>query len=283
MRKLDKPNYSPEIVFRTCISRVRNPDLKKKLEKCEDEVIATTKEFEIKVVSATLHTIATSDNVAGVVTSKEMIKVYTNRMVPQKSPGWVYYNKLISSPLHGRCPLCAQRIVSTLDHHLPKSQYPSLVVSPINLVPSCQDCNKNKTDTVPMKSTEETLHPYFDDVEKDVWLKCIIIKTTPPSLSFYADPPLKWDESLSARVKHHFTVLKLTDLYTSHASEELVSIYFSLNQIHDAGGRRNEIKKHLTDTASSKASVYNNSWQTAMYTTLAESKWFCDDGYKLLG
>ena len=283
MRKLDKPSESPELVFRTCISRVRNAELKEKLEQCENEVIAKTNEFEQKVVTANLHTMAVSDNVAGIISSKEMMKVYTNRMVPQKSPGRELYNKLISSPLHGRCPLCAQRVVSTLDHHLPKSQFPALVVSPINLIPSCQDCNKIKSDNVPVTGDEETLHPYFDDVEVDVWLKCRIIEKSPPSLTFYADPPPDWSASLSGRVKYHFIVLKLADLYISHASEELVSIYYSLKQIHDAGGGRSEVKKHLNDVAISKSNVYKNSWQTAMYTALAENEWFCDGGFKLLG
>lgn len=279
MRKLDKPIDKAEDVFHQCISRVRNQDLKNRLLQCEAEIVSVSTTFENNITSANLHTIPTSDNVAGVVTVDEMIKVYTNRMVGKTSPGRYYYNKFISIPAHGRCPLCGQRVVSTLDHHLPKAHYPALVVTPINLIPSCQDCNKTKTDTIPTKSSEETLHPYFDDVDTDYWLKCTVIENSPPSLFFYADPPQYWDETLRNRVKYHFKSLELGDLYVSHASEELLSIYYSLEKIFNIGGKE-VVKDHLQDAASSRANVFINSWQTAMYTTLANNEWFCDGGFR---
>src|SRR6266446_4463738 len=56
-------------------------------------------------------------------------------------------------------------------HHLPKSRYPDLSVSPINLVPCCMDCNTNKRAIFPTSGQEETLHPYYDNFEGEKWLQ----------------------------------------------------------------------------------------------------------------
>ncbi len=162
---------SSEEVFRACISRIKDTDLKDRLELCETAIILAAQELETKAMNSTLHTISVSDNISGHVSGEEMEKVYTDRMVKKNSPGRMYYDKLISSTANGRCPLCGQRVVSTLDHYLPKAHFPSLAIAPLNLVPSCKDCNKVKMDKIPQNSEEETLHPYFDDIEGEFWLK----------------------------------------------------------------------------------------------------------------
>lgn len=278
MRRIAKPVNSPEEVFRICISRIRDAGLKNRLESCEAKIIASSQEFENKVVNGKLHTIPTSNNISGIVTVEEMQKVYSNRMVRKSSPGRPVYDKLMALPVHGRCPLCGQRIVSTLDHHLPKAYYPALAVSPINLVPACKDCNFLKKDKVPQTGEQETIHPYFDDIEGDFWLKCDVIEESLVSFIFYASPPLDWDNQLSKRIKYHFNVLKLAELYASHAAEEFANIYSSLKIVFDAGGKKATMD-HLKDSALSRSGVFKNSWQTAMYKSMASNDWFCSGGF----
>ncbi|MTI11656.1 hypothetical protein [Sansalvadorimonas verongulae] len=135
MKKLPKPELNAKDVFSRCVSRIRDDDLKTRLMSCEDTVELAASEFDQKALAVELHTIQSSDNVDNTVTSDEMKSVYTQRMVKKTSPGREYYDLLMAIPAHGRCPLCGQRIVTTLDHHLPKAHYPALVVSPLNLIP----------------------------------------------------------------------------------------------------------------------------------------------------
>jgi len=157
MKKLVKPNFKPLEVFKACIDRVRDSELKSRLVACYQEIENASNEFDQKAYTSQLNTIASKDNVASSVTVAEMKSVYTNRMAKKLAPGRIYYDKLMSLPEHGRCPLCSQRVVSTLDHHLPKAHFPSLAVSPLNLIPACQDCNKTKSEDIPSCSEEETL------------------------------------------------------------------------------------------------------------------------------
>ncbi|KXJ61963.1 MAG: hypothetical protein AXW14_07455 [Alteromonas sp. Nap_26] len=279
MRKLTRPDDDAVVVFEACIDRIRNADLKRRLQSCSLEIGEASVEFDEKAALAELHTIEAKEIVADVVSVDEMKKVYTGRMAKKLAPGRVYYDKLMSLPEHGRCPLCSQRVVSTLDHHLPKAHYPSLAVSPLNLVPACQDCNKIKSEDIPLNSEQETLHPYYDDVEGFSWVKAKLTESIPVVVEFYVEPPVECDDVLIERLKHHFVTFDLAALYSSHAAEELANIEFIARKIFEDSGSI-ELKAYLGDMASSRKQVSLNSWQSAFYTCLHESDWFCQNRFQ---
>jgi len=280
MKKLSKPTDTAKDVFNTCISRVRDADLKSRFERCENEIVLASNDFEQKVSLAQLHKIKSSDNVGNIVTAEEMKKVYTDRMVNKTSSGREYYDKLMAIPKHGRCPLCGQRVVSTLDHHLPKAHFPALAVAPLNLIASCKDCNTTKTDSIPKSSNEETIHPYFDNVDEYAWLCANVIEEKPTAIVFSVLLPDVWKGStLGSRIKYHFKVFKLAELYASHAAEELQNIQYILNQLYELGGV-DAVKSFLSESAKSRSEINKNSWQAAFYNGLANNDWFCNESWK---
>jgi hypothetical protein len=280
MRKLAKPADAPSDVYLACISAVRDPNLKKRLASVAGNVVSAASEFASAASLATLHMLPPQSNVGGVVSKEEMADVYVLRMAKKGTPGRPVYDKLMAAPAYGRCPLCGQRTVSTLDHHLAKAHYPALSVVPTNLVPACADCNKAKIDVIPGAAEEQTLHPYFDDVEDDRWLHAEVVQTSPAAVRFFVDSPPGWSALRTARVRHHFMVFKLAALYASHSAEELVNIRYSLDKLFARTGVAG-VKAHLRDKAESCMDAHVNSWQTAMYTALVEDEWFCDGGFQL--
>jgi hypothetical protein len=278
MWKLEKPVRTSRQTFITCIDRVKDVALKARLELVENEIVQASDDFEAAATTANLHTLVPSNGVGGRVTTAEMSDVYTLRMAKKGSPGRPIYDELLSAPAHGRCPLCGQRTVSTLDHHLPKAYYPALAVAPINLVPACMDCNKAKIDSMPHAREEETIHPYFDDVEDDLWLHAVVVETLPPALRFYVDPPNHWDGTKIARVRHHFKVLNLSRLYASQGAEELLNIRHYLKTLFSETGG-DAVKTHLQDKAMSCEQARKNSWQSAAYRALSASEWYCIGGF----
>ena len=105
------------------------------------------------------------------------MRVYDGRMAAQGSPGRAIYDAIKVGSPNGLCPLCGQRVVATLDHYLPKSRYAALAVNPANLIPACSDCNKAKSDAV-----ADTLHPYYDNIENDLWLRAELKEVRPASV-----------------------------------------------------------------------------------------------------
>jgi hypothetical protein len=280
MRKLNKPTNNSGDVFIECIEIVRNASLKARLTATKYLIEEAASEFEVKVTTGNLHTVAREIWVNGNVSSKELADVYTYRMAKQGSPGRSIYDKLKIAAPNGICPLCAHRTVTTIDHYLPKTEYPRLSVVPINLVPSCSDCNKVKLTSYPRASSEEPLHPYYDDIEEHLWLEATVNHSTPPTIQFDVAPHPDWDTLLCDRVKFHFDSLEINKLYASQAAVELVQINYRLRMLHQTVGAIG-VKNHLIEGAETRSHANVNSWQSATYSALAADEWFCDGGFRL--
>ncbi len=277
MRKIRKPTDNPGAVYDVCISIVKNRTLKARLASIKPDIEAAAVAYETAASSVMLHTLPQEDNVGGL-SKKEMADVYEYRMAQQGTPGRLVYDMLMTAPTHGRCPLCGQRIVSTLDHYLPQTHYPALVVMPINLVPACPECNKIKRAIVPDTREKLTLHPYYDDVEGDRWLYAEVVEVIPAAIRFFVDPPTHWDAILAARVRNHFQLFQLGSLYSSNAASELAEMHHLLARLFASAGAE-AVKEHLQDQATSCSHVHINSRRTAMFEALTASDWFCAGGF----
>jgi hypothetical protein len=169
-------------------------------------------------------------------------------------------------------------VVRTLDHHLPKAKYTVLAVTPNNLVPCCRDCQSSKECAFPTKAEEQTLHPYFDDVESETWVCADIVPTAPAAFQYYAAPPKHWGQLLRDRAAQHFKTFGLAQLYARNAGSHLAGIRTALRTVFDAGGTE-ALRKHLLEQAESWEVSSKNSWEAAMYRASAASDWFCDGGF----
>jgi len=279
MVKIIKPTDNPQEVFETCISNFRDRVFKSKLESVSSYIDSEANIYDIQASSNNLSSIAQILNVNGIITVDEMKKVYEQKFVKKGQPGRKYYEKLRLSAKNNICPLCNQRTVTTLDHVLPKTLYPTFAVTPFNLIPACADCNKIKDTYKPTTAEEEILHPYYDDISSTQYLYAYINEETPPSINFY----IKFSNPktlIEKRLQKHFDLFELDKLYTSNAAEELANIQLRLNKLYESGGYTN-VKEYLKEEFDSRYANNKNSWQTAMYKTLSESEWFCNGGFKI--
>ncbi|MEV0882170.1 hypothetical protein AB0I85_30660 [Micromonospora echinofusca] len=250
--------------------------MKNKLEKAEGDVVRASASFAAAAQEGSVYALKQEDFKVGGVSAAEMVAVYESRMVKGTSPGRFIYDEIMVSSAEGRCPLCGHRDVSTLDHHLPKKLFPALAVTPLNLIPACSECNKTKLHGVAGSPGKQTLHPYFENVESDPWLVAEVIEGEPVVIVFKVDSPDHWDSVLCERVRHHFQAFGLPALYMSQAVQELNNISHYLKQLFDRGGP-DQVSVYLEDQAVSRRIAHVNSWQTAMYTALAQNRWFCEN------
>lgn len=283
MRKIDKPNdYTALEAYTTCLGNISDEDLKNRLLACTSLVTQASLDFDRNVCPPRLHTIPTIDRgslINGNVKVRELKEVYTLRMVPKDGPGRPIYEAIKSLAPSGKCPLCAHRDAATLDHHLPKSKFPLLSVTPLNLVPACWECNTTKKANELNCAEHQTLHPYYDDIENDLWLGARVIEKFPPSIEYFVQAVPGWEPILLDRVKHHFKVLELNDLYSSNASCELSEMKKQLTNIFARAGVEG-VKAHLLESEDSCGDVNKNSWRTVLYRTIANNDWFCDRGWE---
>lgn len=277
MRTLPRPTRKAGDVFSLCISRVRRPSLKRQLIRVTARVAAAEGSYLSRAVNAQLHLFRRTRTVNGV-SAKQLMRVYTGRMVPKTQPGRCVYDELIAAAPYGRCPFCGVGQVATLDHYLPKAKYPVMVVMPVNLVPACSWCQTAKKDAYPTGQRDHPLHPYFDNLEDKRWLCADVVDSHPATFAFKVRRPVGVSVTTAARLRHHLQLLKLDQLFASNAADELINIRFGLERLYEAAGAE-AVREHLSTQAESREQAFKNSWQTAMYRAAEKCDWFCDGGF----
>lgn len=278
MRSLPKPDVTGAEVLQLCAASIRDPDLKERLLQAEAVVEAAEELYREHGESAELHAIEGTKTVGGLVSRKEMERVYNGTFV-KSSRTRSTYAKLKKACVNDICPLCGQGTVHQLDHYLPITSFPVYGVTAINLVPACSDCNKHKLIHVPANAGEQTIHPYFDEVDDEQWLFGEVVESTPAAVRFAVNPPDNWDAVQVERLKTHFRIYRLGTLYTTHAAVEISNMRHALKKIAATPGFAERIRQHLRERAESCAEVYENSWQRATFDALADSDWFCSGGF----
>lgn len=281
MRKLPLPTITVKDTLEACVKGVSSLHLKQRFLAIEPALVTAEETYLELGQNGELYSIPIGEDVEGQVSGDEMKALYTQYFVPEKKPGRSFYNTLKSAPKHSLCPLCGQRVVSTLDHYLAKAKHPALAITPANLVPACADCNKIKLAAQATQAAEQTLHPYFDNVEDEQWLKALVVEAAPPAVRFFVETPNTWDAVLRQRVQAHFDDFELASLYGTQAAVELTNIAGGLIHLRETCGG-DAVRQHLLLQLASRRRAHLNSWQTALYEALANSAWFCQTGVDLI-
>jgi hypothetical protein len=278
MRSLPIPDVTGAEALRLCASSIKDPDLKERLLQAEAIVEAAEDIYLEHGQGAMLHAIEGSRSVGGFLTRKEMERVYNGTFVKSGRTRSTYA-RLKKACVNDICPLCGQGTVHQLDHHLPITRFPVFGVSAINLIPACSDCNKYKLIHVPTTAKEQTIHPYFDEVDDEIWLFGEVVESAPAAVRFAVKPPASWDVIQAERMKTHFRIYRLGALYATHAAVEISNMRYALKKMAARPGSTQNISQHLHERAESCAQVYENSWQRATLDALADSDWFCSGGF----
>ncbi|MDX3318888.1 hypothetical protein PV415_18360 [Streptomyces sp. ME03-5684b] len=294
MRRLDPPQIGTQEAFRMCISAKIGLTMRTLLSSYELRVLIAAGAYEQACRASTIHQLEPA--AFGPLPHKKrdrdaLIAMYERRMGPHH-PGRPVYEEARNRKT--KCPMCGVGAVRQVDHHMPKSIFPYLAAVPINLLPICSDCNFEKRDRAPSCYAEQTLHPYFDDVDEDRWLRARLITRSadgrsfqakpldsPASwvIEFYVDPPSSWNANLAERVRYHFETFKLAPLYEDQAADDLPGIELSIEEAFQAGGAP-DVRAHLEGLARSRGRLNKNSWMVALYEALAAHDWFCSGGFR---
>lgn len=277
MWSVNRPAMDAGEVFSTCISKVRNRALRESLREVKPSVEAAAHDYAVKADDSELHLLP-QHSVIGTLSGTELVKTYESRMVNKTGPGRPIYDQLRLLPEGNRCPYCDHRNVSTLDHVLPKEDYPVFAVTPDNLVGACAECNLVKASVIPTTGSENLIHPYFDELGEYQWLRAEVIEETPAAVVFFTQLREEWSDELNDRVSNQFALFQLAELYASQAAREIADIRHNLLRHYETGGLV-AVRDELSYQRESRERNRINSWQTATYQALEESDWFCDGGF----
>ncbi|MCM3441564.1 hypothetical protein AB3Z07_26770 (plasmid) [Metabacillus halosaccharovorans] len=277
MRNLPQPPFKLKEIYTTCVNDFTDLDKKKRLKKCLTYILEREQDY-VKLKNSKLLYSLTDDICSEIGIEKNELKsVYKQKFSAAKGPGRDIYLKIRGASPRNTCPICGQRKVSTLDHYLAQTHYPSLVVAPINLVPSCFDCNKKKLSSKASTHLEETLHPYLDELGEERFLFMEIKEDIELNICFFISKPNIWEDDFYCRVKNHFVDMELNELYISHAVDEIIGNLDIWQQM-----KPQDLKEHLLELSNSRKKIDLNCWQVALFEGLSNSDWFCEKGVRSL-
>lgn len=183
-----------------------------------------------------------------------------------------------------RCPFCGISESSTLDHYLPKEQYPEFSVFPKNLVPSCAICNTRKRDRILDKVTKvrKFLHPCYD-VIPDVEFLAVRTRMEANALilSYCLNRPAGMALPTFQHLRSHFNELDLADRYRRMGLEHLGGQYPALRRAYGPGEDAGRVSQKLIEGAEDFEEVSGpNYWLAKLYRALAGNDDFCDGGFE---
>lgn len=276
MRVVPKPTMTPIRAYVSCYSSFRSALRKNQFKSISSVVNSKSILYDTDAIGSNLYTYSTHLNVHGSISKSDMKTLYEQNMVQNKR-GKKVYNKLMSLAPLSRCPFCGIGSVSTLDHYLPKAEFPTFAVLPYNLVASCKDCNTGKLASYATTQGSQTFHPYYDNYTTEQWLFARVIQTSGVSIEFYVNAPNHWNQVDKDRVQSHFNNYDLARRFSIEASNELADLRESFLLFNSSAIA---ISQELQKKAMVFEQRHKNSWETAMYQALYQNQWYCNGGYR---
>jgi 5-methylcytosine-specific restriction endonuclease McrA len=279
MKKLDRPSYDARDVYKLCIAEA-NPSVLKFYKQNYRYYLKELRKYETASNSRTWFSLDRVPNgndgqvIIGSFTKKSLTKLYSNYMLKSKGDARDIYDKILVSA-GGKCPSCGGiGHVKTLDHYLPKANFPVYSVLPLNLIPACRDCNIGKSNKFPTEIEKQNIHPYIDDNHffNERWIFADIVGTDPITVQFKAVPPLNWSQTDRDRASSHFQNCDLALRYSTEVGAEITYL-IDLRKKSYGHFSSEQFKKLLSDMASSDGLPLNG-WRRTLYDCLSKSAWF---------
>lgn len=284
MKKLPLPNLACKQVIGDCVNGMSksNPKRQDALAVRDSMTIASTK-FEAALAEGAeslsqLDTGSFKNDVDAINDTARYL--YTDQLVRNHRP---VYEEIIGIR---DCAYCSCSEAETLDHSFPKSSFPYLSVTPLNLVPCCERCNRRKSDRTCTGHTELVpFNPYFDDFDTQPWLISTIrhvpVAGAIPVFSFDVTTtiPAGWSEEQFARLCRMFNDLQLREHYSRQVMRELSNQKNQLKRLLENGTKL--FRDYLHGQANpEKYGGVQNDWHVAAFNAAYKDKWFYTIGAK---
>lgn len=283
MLKLIRPVSSYPEMLSLCLSGITgNAGLLQNVTDVSRLLEQKAEEYEASATTGELHTIdplpRPQDDpiVIGHLKKSDLVKLYDNYVVGKSKPARAVYDALMVAA-NDKCPFCGGiGRPRNLDHYLPKAYYPQFSIVPVNLVPSCRDCNMDgKGQAFASAAQDQVLQPYLDDDRffNEQWLYARYHpgeNDEPGVIEYFVSPPEYWEDDQKKRVEKHFEDFDLALRFSKEAGPRLATLlsqYRGLLNLQIAP----ESSKQVIFQRAIDESPFVNHWERVMCLALMEA------------
>jgi len=284
---MEKPQVPQRTVYLDCISGISDIPTKVRCTEIAAPIAEGEAEYERMANARELHLALShprgGDEIREMlrVTRGDLKSLYSKQMVPASKAARAHYDSIKMSAKGNICPYCGVGSVETLDHFLPKGRYSRFSILPINLVPSCRDCNTTKADDV-CRYESASSHPYFEDaaVMTDQWLQAEILEAGEILAVYTATPPDHWPERRATRITNHFNALGLARRYGIQAATRMMFYADFIAEMRKNAGEDVMINVLNLYVSGEVRAAGVNSWQAALAKAVLKSEYFLEEGHR---
>ncbi|MFD2642770.1 HNH endonuclease [Pseudomonas japonica] len=281
MRKMTITEYDPDYSYRQCVSAILSEQERGRMLDQVDGVKQAAIDYLEHTQRATTYTIVPiiagknqDPIVLGEITKSEFVYLYDYYMV-RREPGRSIYDAILVAA-NETCPLCGGvGQARTIDHYLPKANYPQFSVLPYNLIPACRDCNSDKKNPIITEAKKQHFHPYYDQAcfYEEPWVVAVVSHELPCAVTYSASPPEQWTTLNKERATNHFNFFNISKRYSIRAAEELAIL------VHQRRGFLRDFTPEafaqFLQSIADSPDLFPNHWKKVMYKALALDDWFC--------
>ncbi|MBJ7536324.1 HNH endonuclease [Marinomonas transparens] len=289
MKRLALPNISFKDMLEKCSEGMEQVNVRNNFISVFPTFYTKEQQYQALSVAGNLYTypkvtpLADTTQVVGHLTKRKLVNLYENNLRDKDKPARDYYDILLVSSGE-RCPFCGDiGHTKNLDHFLPKAHFPEFSVMPLNLVPSCRDCNMGeKGQAYATIADEQAIHPYIDKdlFYQEQWVFAEYIDEDDGAFRFYVNCPTTWSQEDKNRAASHFNALDLACRYRLEAGKHLSEVIDQKNaftesvlrlapQVTPQAIKTEFISSNLMPIIES--TQFPNHWKKVMYQCLANS------------
>lgn len=251
-------------IYRYC-AELSKDEIKNQILEYENDVEELTKKYYKKEFFVDL---SVMDKAKLGKDKKEVNKLYKDIFREKLIIRTKYYDVILGNDGDTTCPICGCGKIKNLDHFFPESKYQLLCVTPLNLIPTCIDCNFAKRDKIFEECSKIPLNPYFDDI-KEKWLKCSIEIYKGTLITNFDVSEKVQNRLLYERCKSHMDIYKLNETFQNAARNHIINSMWSYLQVYRSGSREG-LEVYLNEALNSYNKIDENSWISSLYSGLLE-------------
>lgn len=292
MKRLTLPNISFNDMLVKCSEGMEQVNVRNNFISVFPTFYAKEQQYQALSLAGNLYTypkvnpLTNTTPVVGHLTKRKLVNLYENNLRDKDKPARDYYDALLVSSGE-RCPFCGDiGQTKNLDHFLPKAHFPEFSVMPLNLVPSCRDCNMGeKGQAYATIEDDQAIHPYVDKgiFYQEQWVYAEYIDEDDGAVVYSVQCPAAWSPEEKNRARNHFNGLDLANRYSLEAGKHLSEVIDQKNAFVDVilgfdpqatpqaikNGFVNANLQPLIDSEQ-----FANHWKKVMYQCLANSDAF---------
>lgn len=280
MKRLNVPAFDALETFDACVSTINDVAIRNHFQANRDNVQIDNMAFDASSLDRSWCNLPRVPNgnpgvlISGGLSKAQLTELYNRYMVASRGASRDIYDNIITAA-RGHCPFCGGLgYAGTIDHYLPKANFPVYAVHPLNLVPCCRDCNSSKNASFGTLPGEQVLHPYLDHSHffEERWIVATVQKSVPIYVVYTCTPSEQWSKTDKERAIIHFKSYQIPRRFSIQAGNEMATIvHLRRTSLHRLSPE--SFQEYLNEHAECEHLCLNG-WYRTMYNALSSTDWF---------